>query len=131
MLAACRDHDGARQALAETTVTPPDPPAWVNAARDLRGDVVVLWAPSTAHGVTYRVRRMRPDGTWQVVGRVPAASIEDGGAPPGVEAPVYAVAAIQAGRTSAETRSDSAPATLGPTAPVGVLAVRAATARWR
>ena len=78
---------------------------------------MVLWAPSTVLGVTYRVRRMRPDGTWQVVGRVTDSSIEDGGAPPGVEAPVYAVAAIQAGRTSAETRSDSAPATLGPAAP--------------
>ena len=125
LLAACRDHDGARKALENLAVAPPDPPAWVNAARDLRGDVVVLWAPSTVLGVTYRVRRMRPDGTWQVVGRVTDSSIEDGGAPPGVEAPVYAVAAIQAGRTSAETRSDSAPATLGPAAPVGVLAVRA------
>ena len=125
LLAACRDHDGARKALENLAVAPPDPPAWVNAARDLRGDVVVLWAPSTVLGVTYRVRRMRPDGTWQVVGRVTDSSIEDGGAPPGVEAPVYAVAAIQAGRTSPETRSDSAPATLGPAAPVGVLAVRA------
>jgi hypothetical protein len=97
----------------------------VNAARDLRGDVVVLWAPSTSHAVTYRVRRMRPDGTWQVVGRVPDSSIEDGGAPPGVEAPIYAVAAIQEGRSSAETRSDSAPISLGPTPPAGVLAVRA------
>ena len=125
LLAACRDHDGARKALENLAAAPPDPPAWVNAARDLRGDVVVLWAPSTVLGVTYRVRRMRPDGTWQVVGRVTDSSIEDGGAPPGVEAPVYAVAAIQSGRTSPETRSDSAPATLGPAAPVGVLAVRA------
>ena len=54
------------------------------------------------------------------------SSIEDGGAPPGVEAPVYAVAAIQAGRTSPETRSDSAPATLGPAAPVR----RARHPRW-
>ena len=125
VLAACGDHDGARRALEELAVAPPDPPAWVNAARDLRGDVVVLWAPSTALGVTYRVRRMRPDGTWQVVGRVTDSSIEDGGAPPGVETPVYAVSAIQAGRTSPETRSDSAAATPGPAAPAGVLAVRA------
>jgi hypothetical protein len=97
----------------------------VSAARDLRGDVVVLWAPSTSRAVTYRVRRMRADGTWQVVGRVSDSSIEDGGAPPGVEAPIYAVAAIRAGRSSAETRSDSAPAGLGPPRPVGVLAVRA------
>ncbi len=124
VLADCRDHEGARAALEQLSSALPAPPAWVNAARDLRGDVVVLWAPSTSHGVTYRVRRMRPDGTWQVVGRVTDSSIEDGGAPPGVEAPVYAVAAIQAGRTSDETRSDSAPAVVGPAAPAGVLAVR-------
>ena len=35
--------------------------------------------------------------------------MEDGGAPPGVEAPVYAVVALQAGRSSVETRSDAAP----------------------
>ncbi len=126
VLADCRDHEGAREALDQFAVVPPAPPAWVNAARDLRGDVVVLWAPSTSHGVTYRVRRMHPDGTWQVVGRVTDSSIEDGGAPPGVEAPIYAVAAIQAGRTSTETRSDSAAAAVGPAAPAGVLAVRAA-----
>jgi hypothetical protein len=39
--------------------------------------------------------------------------MEDGGAPPGVEAPVYAVAALQAGRSSAETRSDAAHAPAG------------------
>jgi hypothetical protein len=125
LLAECRDHKGAREALEQLAATPPAPPGWVNAARDLRGDVVVLWAPSTSDGVTYRVRRMRPDGTWQVIGRVPDSSIEDGGAPPGVEAPVYAVAAIQAGRSSAETRSDAAPV-LGPAVPAGVLALRAA-----
>ena len=125
LLADCRDHEGAQRALEQLTVVAPDPPEWVNAARDVRGDVVVLWAPSTSRGVTYRVRRMRQDGTWQVVGRVTDSSIEDGGAPPGVEAPVYAVAAIQAGRSSPETRSDSAPAALGPAAPAGVLAVRA------
>ena len=124
VLAECQDHEGAREALEQLTVAAPTPPAWVNAARDLRGDVVVLWAPSPSHGVTYRVRRLRPDGTWQVIGRVTDSSIEDGGAPPGVEAPVYAVAAIQAGRTSVETRSDSAPTTLEPAAPAGVLAVR-------
>ncbi|MBV9922143.1 MAG: hypothetical protein JOY78_15000 [Pseudonocardia sp.] len=124
LLAECRDHEGAKAALERLAATPPDPPAWVNAARDLRGDVVVLWSPSTSHGVTYRVRRMRPDGTWQVVGRVTDNSIEDGGAPPGVEAPVYAVAAIHAGRRSTETRSDAAPV-LGPAVPAGVLAVRA------
>ena len=139
VLAECRDHLGAREAFEALTATPPDAPAWVNAARDVRGDVVVLWAPSTTDGVTYRVRRMRPDGTWQVIGRVPDSSIEDGGAPPGVEAPVYAVSAIQAGRSSVETRSDAVPtpsarrsgrtpvtrqAPPGVAAPMGVLAVR-------
>ena len=125
LLADCCDHEGAQEALEQLTAAPPAPPGWVSAARDLRGDVVVLWAPSTSRAVTYRVRRMRADGTWQVVGRVSDSSIEDGGAPPGVEAPIYAVAAIRAGRSSAETRSDSAPAGLGPPRPVGVLAVRA------
>ncbi len=125
LLVDCRDHEGAQRALEQLIVVAPDPPEWVNAARDVRGDVVVLWAPSTSRGVTYRVRRMRQDGTWHVVGRVTDSSIEDGGAPPGVEAPVYAVAAIQAGRSSPETRSDSAPAAPGPAAPAGVLAVRA------
>lgn len=111
VLADCRDHVGAREALE--ALSAPAAPAWVSAARDVHGDVLVLWAPSAADDVVYRVRRLAPDGTWQVVGRVPVSSIEDGGAPPGVEAPIYAVAAIQAGRSSGETRSD---ATAGPTA---------------
>jgi hypothetical protein len=106
VLDRCADHPGARAALA---AVPLAAPTWVSAARDARGDVVVLWAPSETAGVSYRVRRLRPDGSWQVLGRVQADSMEDGGAPPGVEAPVYAVAALQAGRSSAETRSDAAP----------------------
>ena len=144
VLAECRDHAGARDALEALIAVGPEAPAWVSAARDDRGDVMVLWAPSTIGGVTYRVRRMQPDGTWQVIGRVPDSSIEDGGAPPGVEAPIYAVSAIQSGRTSTETRSDAVPerrgadrsgraTAMGPTtttapvlaAPTGVLAVRA------
>jgi hypothetical protein len=124
VLDRCRDHVQAREALTALTIDPPAAPAWVSAARDGRGDVVVLWAPSSSGGVTYRVRRLRRDGTWQVIGRVPDSSIEDGGAPPGVEAPIYAVAALQAGRTSIETRSDEPAAPTGPSAPVGVLAVR-------
>ncbi len=54
-----------------------------------------------------------PDGSWRVVGRVHDTSIEDGGAPPGVEPPVYAVSAVQDGRSSAETRSDGPAATAG------------------
>jgi hypothetical protein len=124
VLADCRDHGRAREALEAHTAVAPAAPAWVSAARDGRGDVVVLWAPSNSDGVTYRVRRMKPDGTWQVIGRVPTSSIEDGGAPPGVEAPIYAVAALQAGRTSTETRSDDAPVPANVVVPVGVLAVR-------
>jgi hypothetical protein len=124
VLARCRDHGQAREALTALTADPPAAPAWVSAARDGRGDVVVLWAPSSSGGVIYRVRRLRLDGTWQVIGRVPDSSIEDGGAPPGVEPPIYAVAALQAGRTSIETRSDEPAAPTGPSAPVGVLAVR-------
>jgi hypothetical protein len=124
VLDRCRDHGQAREALTALTIDPPAAPAWVSAARDGRGDVVVLWAPSSSGGVTYRVRRLRRDGTWQVIGRVPDSSIEDGGAPPGVEAPIYAVAALAAGRTSVETRSDQPAAPTGPSAPVGVLAVR-------
>ena len=124
VLDRCRDHAPALEAITALTADPPAAPAWVSAARDGRGDVVVLWAPSSSGGVTYRVRRLRQDGTWQVIGRVPDSSIEDGGAPPGVEAPIYAVAALQAGRTSIETRSDQPAAPTGPPAPVGVLAVR-------
>ncbi len=120
---AATTHGPSRRSTA-LTADPPAAPAWVSAARDGRGDVVVLWAPSSSGGVTYRVRRLRQDGTWQVIGRVPDSSIEDGGAPPGVEAPIYAVAALQAGRTSIETRSDQPAAPAGPPAPGGVLAVR-------
>jgi hypothetical protein len=118
VLVGCRDHPEARAALDAPSAARPAAPAWVSAARDSRGDVVVLWAPSPSDDVTYRVRRLRQDGTWQVIGRVPASSIEDGGAPPGVEAPIYAVSALQAGRTSTETRSDQVPARSGP-APSG------------
>ncbi len=126
VLDACADHPGALAALA---AVPLAAPAWVSAARDARGDVVVLWAPSETPEVSYRVRRLRPDGSWQVLGRVQAGSMEDGGAPPGVEAPVYAVAALQAGRSSAETRSDAVPAPsaaapAGPPAPHQVRATR-------
>ena len=111
-------------------------PAWVSAARDARGDVLVLWAASTTPDVTYRVSRQRPDGRWQVLGRTDSTSLDDGGAPVGVEVPVYAVVALQAGR-GAETRSDavqaasapaapSAPPPVGPRAPDDVRAVRVA-----
>jgi hypothetical protein len=102
----------------------------VSATRDARGDVVVLWAPSGTAGVTYKVSRQRPDGSWQVVGRVSDPSLEDGGAPPGVEAPVYAVVALQEGRSSAETRSDRVPAP-PPASPPVPAPVAAATAPGR
>lgn len=136
-LAACTDHAGALAALSRVPI---GAPAWVNAVRDARGDVLVIWAPSDTPGVVYRVSRRGPDGSWRVVGRVPDTSIEDGGAPPGVEAPVYAVSAVQGGRASDETRSDGPPAGSsattaqaapvppvgGPPAPSGVVAARVA-----
>ena len=133
-LATCADHTGALAALSRVPI---GAPAWVNAVRDARGDVLVIWAPSDTPGVVYRVSRRGPDGSWRVVGRVPDTSIEDGGAPPGVEAPVYAVSAVHGGRASAETRSDGPPAGAtapaapvppvgGPPAPSGVVAARVA-----
>ncbi len=126
VLDGCPDHPGASAALSGLPLAAP---VWVSAARDARGDVVVLWAPSETPEVSYRVRRLRPDGSWQVLGRVQAVSMEDGGAPPGVEAPVYGVATLRAGRSSAETRSDAVPAPsprrpAGPEVPHQVRALR-------
>jgi hypothetical protein len=128
VLAACPGHPGATAALAQIPVSAP---AWVSAARDARGDVLVLWAASAMPGVVYRVSRLRPDGSWQVLGRCGGTSMDDGGAPVGVEVPVYAVAALQAGRASDATRSDAAQAappaaSAGPGPPRQVRAVRGA-----
>ena len=57
VLADCPGHPGATAALAQIPVAAP---AWVSAARDARGDVLVLWAASTTPDVTYRVSRQRP-----------------------------------------------------------------------
>jgi hypothetical protein len=102
VLAACPGHPGATAALA---AVPLSGPAWVRAARDGRGDVLVVWAEADP-AATYRVSRLAPGGRWQVVARVTDTSVLDGGAPPAVEAPVYAVEAVLAGRTSAPVRSD-------------------------
>ncbi|MDN5857201.1 MAG: hypothetical protein L0H84_01135 [Pseudonocardia sp.] len=132
VLADCVDHAGAAAALAGIPV---GAPPWVNAARGDGGEVLVLWAPSDTPEVSYRVSRRGPDGAWRVVGRVHDTSIEDGGAPPGVEPPVYAVSAVQDGRSSRETRSDGPSETAVPTAepepgavpaPSGVIAARLA-----
>jgi hypothetical protein len=112
VLERCPGHPGAGAALADLPLAPP---AWVSAARDRSGGVLVLWGASATSGVTYKVSRQRPDGGWQVLGRVTGTSLDDGGAPPGVEAPVYAVEAVQAGRSSPVTRSDGP--VLGTTAP--------------
>jgi hypothetical protein len=114
VLADCPGHPGATSALAQIPVAAP---AWVSAARDARGDVLVLWAASTTPEVVYRVSRQGPDGRWQVLGRTDTTSLDDGGAPFGVEVPVYAVVAMHAGRASAETRSDAAAAVTPCTAP--------------
>jgi hypothetical protein len=103
VLDTCPGHPGAEGALA---AIPVEPPLWVRAARDGRGDVLVVWEASPTPQVRYKVSRRRPDGSWQVVGRVTDTSVLDGGAPPAVEAPVYAVEAVQAGRSSAAVRSD-------------------------
>ncbi|RTL66792.1 MAG: Ig-like domain repeat protein [Pseudonocardiaceae bacterium] len=107
VLQGCADHVGALAALSEGV--PPAAPGWVSAARDAAGAVLVLWEPTVEAGVTHKVERLTPDGSWRVVGRTTDAAIEDGGAPPGVEAPVYRVTSLVDGRTSASTRSDDAP----------------------
>lgn len=132
LLGLCPGHPGVTAALA---AIPLRPPAWVRAARDGRGDVLVVWEPAPTPGVGYKVSRLRPDGAWHVVGRVGDTSILDGGAPPAVEAPVYAVVATAAGRTSAPTRSDDQTPDPGPVpeAPTDVRAVRSAggvTVTW-
>jgi hypothetical protein len=135
VLADCPGHPGATAALAQIPVAPP---AWVSAARDARGDVLVLWAASTTPDVVYRVSRQTPEGRWQVLGRTDTTSLDDGGAPVGVEVPVYAVIAMHAGGASAETRSDAVtavaravappvvPSPAGPQPPRDVRAVRMA-----
>jgi hypothetical protein len=131
VLDGCPGHPGATTALAQIPVAAP---AWVSAARDARGDVLVLWAASATPAVVYRVSRKSADGRWQVLGRTDITSLDDGGAPIGVEVPVYAVVAMHAGRASEETRSDAVqavappvtPPQSGPQAPRDVRAVRAA-----
>jgi hypothetical protein len=122
VLDACPGHPGAAAALA---AIPVEPPAWVRAARDGRGDVLVVWDPSPTAGVGYKVSRLRPDGAWHVVGRVSDTTVVDGGAPAAVEAPVYAVTAVAGGRASTATRSDEESPPVVPSAPPAPTAVRA------
>ncbi|TWF80903.1 hypothetical protein FHX44_116846 [Pseudonocardia hierapolitana] len=129
VLADCAGHPGATAALQQIPVAAP---AWVSAARDARGDVLVLWAASITPDVAYRVSRQGSDGRWQVLGRTDTTSMDDGGAPVGVEVPVYAVVAMHAGRASGETRSDAVHAVepiavaRGPQPPRDVRALRTA-----
>jgi hypothetical protein len=99
--------DVLREARAALERIPVAAPAWVSAARDTRGDVLVLWAASPTPGVEYRVSRQGSDGRWRVLARTDTTSWDDGAAPVGVEVPVYAVAAMHGGRASEETRSDA------------------------
>lgn len=116
ILLGCVDHVAAFEALSDGA-SPPCP-AWVSAARDAAGAVLVLWEPTAEAGVTHKVERLTPDGAWRVVGRTTDAAIEDGGAPPGVEAPVYRVTALRDGLASEPVRSDDAPPTAaGPSGP--------------
>ncbi|ODU05561.1 MAG: hypothetical protein ABS81_07315 [Pseudonocardia sp. SCN 72-86] len=110
VLESCVDHAAAFAALSDGA-SPPCP-AWVSAARDARGAVLVLWEPTAEAGVTHKVERLTPDGAWRAVGRTTDAAIEDGGAPPGVEAPVYRVTALRDGLTSEPVRSDDVPPTV-------------------
>ncbi|MFI6363689.1 Ig-like domain repeat protein [Nocardia sp. NPDC050630] len=101
----CADHGGAVTALAES---PLEAPQRVEATRLANGSVLVAWSPTSTDNVAYRVTRLRPDGSWRVVGRTQATELEDGGAPAAGQ-PVYAVAAAVAGRYSEITRSDTGP----------------------
>jgi hypothetical protein len=119
VLDACPGHPGAAEALA---ALPLPGPAWVRAARDASGDVLVVWEPPAGIGAAvYRVARLTADGGRQVVGRVTATSVHDGGAPPGVEPPVYAVEVLVGGRASAPTRSDAASGPAAAPEAVGVV----------
>lgn len=113
-LQACAQHPGALAALA---ALPLAGPARISAQRSAGGDVTVRWDPAPDAGVTYRITRLEPDGTWRTVGRTATTSMDDGGAPPGPGTPVYAVVALQAGRSSSVVRSDAAPTP--PSRPVG------------
>jgi hypothetical protein len=124
-LAACPEHPGVVAALAAVPVRAPGA---VTALRLEDGSVEVVWAPSPAGDVQYRVGRLERDGTWRIVARTFGTAVTDGGAPPGTRLPVYEVVALQGGRSSPSSRSDARPA--GPTAaaippPTGVSAVRA------
>lgn len=99
----CVDHPGVLEALA---ATPLAAPGAVRATRLPNGSVEIRWEPSSTEGVSYRVTRLQPDGSWKVVGRTRTTDIEDGGAPAG-ELAVYAVAAAESGRYSEAVRSDA------------------------
>lgn len=125
-LASCPEHPGALAALA---ALPVDPPGRVTAARLEDGSVEVVWAPSPAGDVQYRVARLEVAGTWRTVGRTFGTAVIDGGAPTGPRVPVYEVVALQAGRASESARSDAPPAAPPASAvppPADVSAVRAA-----
>ncbi|MFD0364365.1 Ig-like domain repeat protein [Nocardia sp. GCM10030253] len=104
--AICADHAAAAAALA---AAPVEAPTRVEATRMANGSIRVVWSPSSTGTVDYRVTRLQPDGSWRVVGRTKATDLEDGGAPAGPP-PVYAVAAVVAGKYSEITRSDTVPA---------------------
>ncbi|MBF6212577.1 hypothetical protein IU433_19210 [Nocardia puris] len=121
----CVDHPGVLEALA---ATPLASPGAVRASRLPSGSVEIRWEPSSTAGVSYRVTRLQPDGSWKVVGRTRTTDIEDGGAPAG-ELAVYAVAAADSGRYSEAVRSDAprSPSVNESSAP-GIGAVGGATA---
>jgi hypothetical protein len=102
-------------ALAALAAMPLHPPGVVRAARKHDGSVLVSWLPSPSADVSYRVSRRGEDGSWRVIGRTSATSVEDGGASAG-RTPEYAVVAVRAQRSSAEVRSGEPPDPVQPPA---------------
>lgn len=87
-------------------------PQEVRARRAADGTVIVTWAgqpaePGAVADVEYQVARLTPDGTWRILGRTRARTLEDGGAPAG-PLPVYGVAARLGPASSERATSDPA-----------------------
>jgi hypothetical protein len=104
-------------ALAALAAMPLHPPGTVTVARGRNGSVVVSWVPSPTAGVTYRVSRRGHNGSWRVIGRTAATTVEDGGAPAGPALPEYAVAAVRAGISSENAGTGGVPEPVQPTVP--------------
>lgn len=69
-------------------------PGQVEVRRTGGGSVLVSWIDAGLPGSQYKVSRQEPDGSWRVVGRTGALSLEDGGAGQEGPLPVYTVEAV-------------------------------------